>query len=241
MDCVRIGGDFVVLGDRFRDRKSMDSQSATIDGLMDAISKVQRRTQRRLGNPVFVVAHFVFGGVAVVAFLSVMLCRLAGHQIGDELTNEYVTSLATSVLFFAVGTLMIERMHGDVFGGFLGRALAGCGLFVMSVQGYEFMQKTKACEIEHQLLAKQKATPVSETATFVALRSIELSNGMCVEWEHENGRSRPVSITDRRTVASRDRIQPSTANSGRASRRVDSLPRRTSGITTGTNGDAETF
>lgn len=221
----------------------MDSQQTTaaaIDGLMSAVKQVQRHTQARRGHPVWVAAHFAFGGLASTAFIAVILCRLAGHQIGDELTDKYVFSLVTSVLLFAVGTLMIEQLKGDLFGGFLGRSLAGCGLFVMSAQGYEFMQQTRACEVQHDLLAREKAKPVSET-TFVALRSIELANGMCVEWEHENGRSRPVSVTNRRTFAGGNRVQSSLADDDRESRRIDCLPGRAPGGAASANGNDETF
>ena len=241
MDCVRTGGDSAFLGNRQRNREGMDSQysTAAIDELMTVVRQVQRKTAARTGNPLFVAIHFVFGGLAVVAFAVVVLCRLAGHQLGDELTDKYVFSLATSVLFFAVGTLMIERLQGDVFGGFLGRALALCGLFVMSAQGYEFMQKTRACEVQHEILAKAK--PVSD-ATFVALRSAILKNGLTVEWESDSdGRTRPVSIANRCSSASGDRVECGVADSYRQSRSPDSMPRGKSGVTTGTNGDAEAF
>lgn len=163
----------------------MDSQysTAAIDELMSVVRQVQKKTQRNTGNPVFIVAHFIFGGLASVAFVAVILCRLAGHQIGDELTDRYVFSLVTSVLLFAVGTLMIEQLKGDLFGGFLGRALAGCGLFVMSAQSYEFMEKTRACEIQAELLARQQANPVSDTATLVSLHRQVSFDGITVDWE----------------------------------------------------------
>lgn len=184
----------------------MDSQysTAAIDELMSVVRQVQKKTQRNTGNPVFIVAHFIFGGLASVAFVAVILCRLAGHQIGDELTDRYVFSLVTSVLLFAVGTLMIEQLKGDLFGGFLGRALAGCGLFVMSAQSYEFMEKTRACEIQAELLARQQATGVSDT-TFVALRSMTCKNGAVIEWEcDDDGRNRPVSVARGRSSAGGD-------------------------------------
>lgn len=221
----------------------MDSQysTAAIDELMSVVRQVQQKTQRNTGNPVFIVAHFIFGGLASVAFVAVILCRLAGHQIGDELTDRYVFSLVTSVLLFAVGTLMIEQLKGDLFGGFLGRALAGCGLFVMSTQCYEFMQKTRACEVQHELLARQKADPVSET-TFVALRSMTCKNGAVIEWEcDDDGRTRPVSVARGRSSAGRDRIQSSLANTDGQSRGAAEMPGRASGTTTGTNGNGRAF
>lgn len=165
----------------------MDSQysTAAIDELMSVVRQVQKKTQRNTGNPVFIIAHFIFGGLASVAFVAVILCRLAGHQIGDELTDRYVFSLVTSVLLFAVGTLMIEQLKGDLFGGFLGRALAGCGLFVMSTQCYEFMQKTRACEVQHELLARQKANPVSDIATLVSLHRQVVVDGITIDWESD--------------------------------------------------------
>lgn len=219
----------------------MDSQysTAAIDELMTVVRHVQQRTEKRTGNPVFVAAHFVFGGVAVAAFAVVVLCRLAGHQIGDELTDRYVFSLVTSVLLFAVGTLMIERLPGDMFGGFLGRALAGCGLFVMSAQGYEFMQKTRACEVQHEILAK--ARPVSD-ATFVALRSMTCKNGAVIEWEcDDDGRTRPVSVTRGRSSASGNRIQSSLANADGQGGSFDQVPRGASGRATGTDGESRAF
>ena len=176
----------------------MDSQysTAAIDELMSVVRQVQKKTQRTTGNPVFIVAHFIFGGLASVAFVAVILCRLAGHQIGDELTDRYVFSLVTSVLLFAVGTLMIEQLKGDLFGGFLGRALAGCGLFVMSTQCYEFMQKTRACEVQHELLARQKATGVNQ---FVSMTDYEFQTERSnVKWSTEDGRRRPMSVVYRR-------------------------------------------
>lgn len=221
----------------------MDSQysTAAINELMSVVRQVQQKKAARAGNPIFVAIHFVFGGLAVVTFCVVVLCRLAGYQIGDELTDKYVFSLATSVLFFAVGTLMIERLPGDVFGGFLGRALAGCGLFVMSAQGYEFMQQTRACEVQHELLAREKARPVSET-TFVALRSMTCKNGAVIEWECDDvGRTRPVSVARGRSSASRDRVQSSLANTDGQSRGTVEMPREASGGTTGTDGNGRAF
>ena len=221
----------------------MDSQysTAAIDELMSVVRQVQKKTQRNTGNSVFIVAHFIFGGLASLAFVAVILCRLAGHQIGDELTDRYVFSLVTSVLLFAVGTLMIEQLKGDLFGGFLGRALAGCGLFVMSTQCYEFMQKTRACEVQHELLVRQKSNPVSDT-TFVALRSAILKNGLTVEWESDSdGRTRPVSIANRCSTASGDRVECGVADIYRQSGSTDPMPRGKLGVTTGTNGNAETF
>lgn len=220
----------------------MDSQqitTATIDGLMSAVKQAQRHTQTRSGHPVWVAAHFIFGGLASTAFITVILCRLAGHQIGDDLTDKYVFSLVTSVLLFAVGTLMIEQLKGDLFGGFLGRALAGCGLFVMSAQGYEFMQQARACEVQHEILAKAK--PVNDT-TFVALRSAILKNGLTVEWESDSdGRTRPVSIANRCSAASGDRVECGVADIYRQSGSPDPMPRGKPGRATSTNGDAETF
>lgn len=244
MACVRIGIDPAFLGTRQRNRKGMDSQysTAAIDELMSVVRQVQKKTQRNTGNPVFIVAHFIFGGLASVAFVAVILCRLAGHQIGDELTDTYVFSLVTSVLLFAVGTLMIEQLKGDLFGGFLGRALAGCGLFVMSTQCYEFMQKTRACEVQHELLARQKANPVSDVATFVALRSMTCKNGAVIEWECDDvGRTRPVSVARGRSSASRDRIQSSLTDADGQSRGTAEMPRGASGGTTSTNGNGRTF
>ena len=221
----------------------MDSQysTAAISELMSAVRQVQKKTQRNTGNPVFVTIHFVLAGLAVVAFAAVVLCRLVGYQIGDELTDKYVFSLVTSVLFFAVGTLMIERLSGDVFGGFLGRALALCGLFVMSTQCYEFMQKTRACEVQHELLAREKARPVSDT-TFVAVRSMTCKNGAVIEWECDDvGRTRPVSVARGRSSAGREQLQSSFADADGQSRGTAEMPRGAPGRATGTNGDGRTF
>ena len=211
----------------------MDSQysTAAIDELMSVVRQVQKKTQRNTGNPVFVTIHFVLAGLAVVAFAAVVLCRLVGYQIGDELTDKYVFSLVTSVLFFAVGTLMIERLSGDVFGGFLGRALALCGLFVMSTQCYEFMQKTRACEVQHELLARQKANPVSNTATLVSLHRQVVVDGITIDWESDEPAKSTGSGSVSGVCAKMGSGKTGVAGSGRVDRGSDAVRGRAGNAT----------
>lgn len=173
----------------------MDSQpnsAATLDELIAAVKFAQRHSeQHRNLHGWLVTGHFIFGGLAVAVWVVALICKLAGHQIGDRLTDEYFFSLMTSVMFFAVGTLMIEYMRGDIFAQALGRVLAGCGLFVMSAQGYEFMQESRAVEMEASILAKSR--PVGEYQPASYLREVEM-NGFRVSWEkeHSDGRGRAM-------------------------------------------------
>ena len=222
----------------------MDGQqysTAAIDELMSVVRRVQQQAKAQAEMPLVVCVHFAFAGLACAAFAASVLAKVAGLSTGDEYTDKFGFSCITSIMFFAVGSLMIERKRGELAGGVIGRALVACGLWVMSAQSYEFMQKAKSCEIQQDLLAKRKATPVSDVQ-FVALRSMQCKNGMVIEWEPcDDGTTRPVSVARGCSWASRDRVQSGIADANGQGGGVDSMPRGTSGITTGTNGDAATF
>ena len=178
----------------------MDGQysTAAIDELMSVVRKVQEQAKTQAKMPLVVRVHFAFAGLACAAFAVSVLAKVAGLSTGDEYTDKFGFSCITSVMFFAVGSLMIERKRGELAGGAIGRALVACGLWVMSAQSYEFMQKAKSCEIQHDLLAKRKATPVSQ---FVSLQEYEFRTPKsCVKWSKENDRRPgPVSVVYRRT------------------------------------------
>lgn len=132
----------------------------------------------------------------------------------------------------------------EKYGLWFGRIVGPVGASIIFAYGYRTTGELERVEHECQLykaLAEKRASGVNDP-TYVALRSMDLKNGLCVEWEHCNdGRNRPVSITNRRTDTSGNRIQSGAATDDRACGSIDCMPRRTSGVTTSTNGDAATF
>ena len=131
----------------------------------------------------------------------------------------------------------------EKYGLWFGRIVGIVGASIIFAYGYRTTGELERVEHEcqrYKALAEKRASGVNDP-TYVALRSMDLKNGMCVEWEHENGRSRPVSVTNRRTFAGGNRVQSSLANDDRESRCVDCLPGRASGVATSTNGNDETF
>jgi hypothetical protein len=208
----------------------MDSEAGVADSeseIMDLLKAVHERNQTRISSGL-VLLHSVFAAVAVFAFACVVVMRLCG-VLDNSIVHKYLFACVTSVMFFAVGTFMVEYMRNDLFGGTLGRLLAACGLFVMSAQGYEFMQKSRAIEIEASILAK--ARPVSDEQTFIR----EITNQhFTVSFESKedgNGWGRPV-------FSARGRSCSEDAGTARASRTADRLLRAESTGTATTNGTA---
>jgi len=199
--------------------------------IMDLLKAVHERNQTRISSGL-VLLHSVFAAVAVFAFACVVVMRLCG-VLDSSIVHKYVFACVTSVMFFAVGTFMVEYMRNDLFAGTLGRLLAACGLFVMSAQGYEFMQKSRLSELNMELMANQaKAKPV-EYQPVSYLREAE-HNGFKVSWEseHSDGRSRPVFSAGRCSTTGDVGI---TAKGGS----VHCVPGRTSG--TAPNGTSAVY
>lgn len=213
-----------------------DLGTVAVKELQSVVREIQRHGIRNNAGNWIVAFHFAFGGVSIAAWLVVLCCKIAGYQLGDELVSQYLFSLATSVMLFAVGTLMIEQMRGDLPAAVLGRMLAGCGLFVMSAQGYEFMQKSRLCEFNMELMAKQhSAKDVADPAMF--FREITSKN-LTVSFESKddgNGWGRPVLSGGRCSLRGDDR--PSSESRG-----ADSLLRRTpAGAGNATNGTSAVY
>ena len=180
-----------------------DLGTVAVKELQSVVREIQRHGIRNNASNWIVTFHFIFGGASIAAWLVVLCCKIAGYQLGDQLVSQYLFSLATSVMLFAVGTLMIEQMRGDLPAAVLGRMLAGCGLFVMSAQGYEFMQKSRLCEFNMELMAKQHSAKEVEYQPVSYLREAE-HNGFKVSWESEysDGRSRPMFSAGRCSTTS---------------------------------------
>lgn len=142
---------------------------------------------------------------------------------------------------FVLGTIRLVQRHPKLAVAFLFVAASVFGLNNI----VELLQRTGLINLPVPVKAVSTGSQAAHeiaSPTVVALRSAILKNGLTVEWESDSdGRTRPVSIANRCSAASGDRIECGVADIYRQSGSVDSMPRGTPGITTGTDGDAATF
>lgn len=152
------------------------------DDVIDTIRWEQRRAveHRIRVARIFALLQLAFLGVSLSAWAACLVGRLSGLLPVDELTQRYIMSLTSSLMLFAVGTAIIEQFRGDMVGGFLGRALAGVGLFVMAAHGYELLQKATACEMWSKVQESKGVANygVAEVAEVI----METPSGMAVSW-----------------------------------------------------------
>lgn len=218
----------------------MDGETMSVarDMQDDVIETIRWEQQRAIEHRIrvariFALLQLAFLGVSLSAWAACLVGRLSGLLPVDELTQRYIMSLTSSLMLFAVGTAIIEQFRGDMVGGFLGRALAGVGLFVMAAHGYELLQKATAVQIWAQ---NQQAKPVANEAIYTTVMAITPA-GTEIDWRNKDGRwDRSVPVVYRQRG-------PKSVGTGRSntgiyqrSERPDSLPGGASGESTSADG-----